>query len=78
MVLAAGLVVLALLCFYVGMMIPSRGAQEFVVPAYAFLILAAVRFVWARCPRGERGRCAFQSAFHSVDERALRCNGRLW
>lgn len=52
MVLAAGLAVLGLLCSYVGMMIPSRGAQQFFVAFYAFLILAAVRFVWVVVSRG--------------------------
>ena len=46
MVLAAGLAVLALLCWFFSLMIMGRGAQELVVPAYAFIILAAVRFVW--------------------------------
>ena len=39
MVLAAGLAVLALLCWFLSLMIMGGGAQELVVPAYAFLIL---------------------------------------
>jgi hypothetical protein len=54
MVLAAGLAVFGLLCWYVGLMIMGGGGQEFFVAGYAFLILAAVRFVWAVASRGGR------------------------
>jgi hypothetical protein len=52
MVLAAGLAVLGALCWFVGGMIMGRGAGNFYVGAYAFLILAVVRVLWLRVSRG--------------------------
>lgn len=52
MLLATGLAVLGLLCWSLTLMIRSRGAQDFAVAGYAFVILAAARFVWVVVSRG--------------------------
>ena len=46
------LALIGVLCLFVGVMIPNRGAGPFVVAFYAFLILAALRLVWVVVSRG--------------------------
>ena len=51
---AAGLVVLGLLYWFISLLIRGGGGQEFGFATYAFLILAAVRFVVVMRSRGRR------------------------